>query len=400
MKIILSILLLYAFVFSKDKKHILSSISYPEVILIDNTAIENCDINCQQNLLNKKKILSFLQINQNIENNNSFYFESLYYQNELRLKSLQEIKVAMILPYKLIGRYALSTTKSTLSYLLFQNENFHLKTFLIDNEEKKTLQDILIKIRNEEFLFIIAPLTQTGVESIKSINPQYPSIYIPTYRPDNNEIFSDNIKFGGIDYKEQINILSRLSSQKVALFHDDGALGNALNKTTIDSVHAQNKDIIFDYPIKKRSSSLKHKLKNNITLADNSVILNTPIIKSAMVMSQLTLYENNVSSILSTQINYDPLIFSLTQYNDRKNFILTNVINEKNSFLNDLNTILNNDTNYDWINYSTLLGVDNFYSYFYNKPSLYTKNLIKDNKVFYINQLIQTGYGNFKYYKH
>ena len=77
-------------------------------------------------------------------------------------------------------------------------------------------------------------------------------------------------------------------------------------------------------------------------------------------MSQLTLYDANATNILSTQINYDPLLFSMTQYKDRKTMIIANSITSQNNVFIETNSLLGNDIVYDWINYTTTIGVDYF----------------------------------------
>ncbi len=79
-------------------------------------------------------------------------------------------------------------------------------------------------------------------------------------------------------------------------------------------------------------------------------------------MSQLTLYDTNATNVLSTQINYDPLILSMTQYEDRKNMIIANSITQNNNILIETNSLLGNDIVYDWINYTTTVGVDYFFN--------------------------------------
>ena len=57
-------------------------------------------------------------------------------------------------------------------------------------------------------------------------------------------------------------------------------------------------------------------------------------------MSQLTLYDTNATNVLSTQINYDPLVLSMTQYEDRKNMIIANSITQNNNILIETNSFL------------------------------------------------------------
>jgi len=50
----------------------------------------------------------------------------------------------------------------------------------------------------------------------------------------------------------------------------------------------------------------------------------------------------------------------MTQYRDRKNMIIANSITHNNDELIEINSFLSNDIVYDWINYTTTVGVDYF----------------------------------------
>ncbi|MDQ7068859.1 MAG: hypothetical protein Q9M40_13340 [Sulfurimonas sp.] len=114
-------------------------------------------------------------------------------------------------------------------------------------------------------------------------------------------------------------------------------------------------------------------------------------------MSQLTLYDTNATNILSTQINYDPLLLSMTQYSDRKDMVVANSITEHNNVLIETNALLGNDIVYDWINYTTTIGVDYFYSLITDEERIY-KAQIQNNQVVYEIELLQPSYSKFKKY--
>jgi SRSO17 transposase len=113
-----------------------------------------------------------------------------------------------------------------------------------------------------------------------------------------------------------------------------------------------------------------------------------------MVLSQLTLYDINVTNILSTQINYDPLILSITQAKDRNNMIIANSVTIKNNILIETNHLLNNDIVYDWINYATTVGVDFFFSMATRNEREYTLEM-SDNQIVYPISLVQPSYSRF-----
>ena len=157
-----------------------------------------------------------------------------------------------------------------------------------------------------------------------------------------------------------------------------------------------NKTVI-KFSIPRRTTNLEKYLKENVDLNASSCFINTPIVKTAMIMSQLTLYDTNtteITNILSTQINYDPLLLSMTQYSDRKNMIIANSITEQNNMLIETNSLLSNDIVYDWINYTTTIGIDYFYSLITSDMRDYNISL-ENNQMQYKIELIKPSYSKF-----
>jgi SRSO17 transposase len=158
-------------------------------------------------------------------------------------------------------------------------------------------------------------------------------------------------------------------------------------------VEKEPKEVINFY-VSRRTTNLENYLKDNENIVDGSFFLNTPIIKSGMIMSQLTLYDTNKTNILSTQINYDPLLLSMTQYIDRKEMIVANSITEDNNVLIETNSLLGNDIVYDWINYTTTVGVDYFYSLITDEDRIYHSKL-QDNQMIYEIELLKPARSRF-----
>ena len=108
--------------------------------------------------------------------------------------------------------------------------------------------------------------------------------------------------------------------------------------------------------------------------------MNTSIIKSSIILSQLRAYGTVPYKILSTQLNYTPLVISLTQYPDRKNFVIANSISKTDFKLQESLLLLDADIEYNWVNYSTLVGVDSLFSK--TQSQLFPEKII-DNQVSY-----------------
>ena len=84
----------------------------------------------------------------------------------------------------------------------------------------------------------------------------------------------------------------------------------------------------------------------------------------------------------------------MTQYDDRKNMIVANSITEHNDVITETNALLNNDIVYDWINYTTTIGIDFFYSTITRDTKEYNINL-QNNQMLYNIELLKPSLSRF-----
>ena len=384
-----------------------------------------CDTICLQNFIDKGMIFSFMaHADHKLDNKalDDIRKMNVSVLNLGNFNSSNQLNIAMLLPYNKIGKYAASTTNAVFAYLMTKSNSFSLKSYKIESENINDIKNALKKIDADGFEYIIAPFTIKGVNNIIAINPNL-NIYFPTINKNDVNSTSDHLYFGGIDYKQQSKLLLKKAVSPLIIFSDKSHTGKELAKyqkeeflhPTIDindkmsyedeiSVYDmqdnktfnENKHVI-KYTISRRTTNLQKYLKNNEKINDGSFFINTPVIKTGMIMSQLTLYDTNRTNILSTQINYDPLILSMTQYRDRKNMIIANSVTEENNILIEANSLLHNDIVYDWINYSTTIGIDYFYKLITNEPREY-KIPIQDNQFQYNIELIKPTFSKFSKY--
>jgi len=403
------LLLLPLLLFSKS--YIISDIPLPK-LYIQNLDPYDCDEQCMQNYLDNGMIFYFLANAKQKLNNQT--------QNRIRAinisllnldiyQSGKSLRVAMILPYKKIGKYSSSTMNASFAYLITKNYPFELKGYKVESENIEDLEDIINTIKKDGFNYIIAPLTQYGADNISIINPNI-NIYFPTINKKNIITSSSFLFYGGIDYKAQSDLLLEKAVSPLVIFHDKSSLGNQLasyqetkfmdtnNSIYSDDNNSDEKSVI-KFSIARRTTNLEKYLKENNKLSDGSFFLNTPIIKSGMVMSQLTLYDTNVTNILSTQINYNPLILSMTQYTDRKKMLITNSITEEDNLLIETNALLGNDIVFDWINYTTTIGIDYFFHLITGEERNYTIP-IEDNQMVYKIELLRPSISRFIKYNY
>lgn len=273
-----------------------------------------------------------------------------------------KLRIALLIPYSKIGRYATSTTNASFAYLMSKNRPFELKSYKIEDESYDEILKTLKKIQADGFSYIIAPLTQSGEKIVSKINPQI-NIYFPTINKKDTQTTSKYLYYGGIDYRAQSDLLLKESVSPLVIFYDKSEIGEQLSnyqeyKFKQDNATTRNNVVKFSIP--QQITSLEDKLKDNKRISGGSFFVNTPIVKSGMIMSQLTLYNTNATNVLSTQTNYNPLLLSMTQYQDRKNMIIANSITQNNDELIETNSLLGNDIVYEWINYTTTVGIDYF----------------------------------------
>jgi len=371
------------------KSHFISNIPLPKTYIM-NLDPYPCDEACMAEYLENGMIFSFLShATAKLDNPE---------QNDIRMINIavlnlgstlfkSKVKIAMLLPYKKIGRYASSTTNAAFAYLITKNYSFELKSYKIKTESREDIINSLEKIKSDGFSYVIAPFTTMGANIVAEINPKI-NIYFPTVNKNNVISSTSSLYYGAIDYEAQSDQLLKEAVSPLVIFNDRSLIGKKLSKyqesqfklqqdeennsisltglfsldDTEDLKVVEDTKRVINFSIPKRTTNLESKLKENLDINDGSFFINTPVVKTGMIMSQLTLYDTNVTNILSTQINYDPLLLSMTQYQDRKKMIIANSITKQNNVLIDANSLLGNDIVYDWINYTTTVGTDYFFN--------------------------------------
>ena len=409
---------------------LISNIPIPKTYIQDLDPYE-CTEACMQDYLDNDMIFSFLsRADEKLENDE---------HDEIRVMNISilnlgstilssKVKIAMLLPYKKIGKYASSTTNASFAYLITKGHPFELKSYKIENEEEEEIQRAIELMQEDGFNYVIAPLTLKGVQSIINLGAPI-NFYFPTI--NKKDVLTDSIylTFGAIDYKAQSDLLVKEAVSPLIIFSDKSQTGQKLARyeeeafkytTVIDDSEdnetqevglfdvfteepekeiktkqvLNEENVVIKHSISRRTTNLEHYLKDKEEIINGSFFINTPIVKSGMIMSQLTLYDTNATNVLSTQINYDPLLLSMTQYIDRKEMIVANSITENNNVLIETNSLLGNDIVYDWINYTTTVGIDYFFNKITNEDRAY-EIVVEDEQMIYDIELLQPSLSRF-----
>lgn len=301
-----------------------------------------------------------------------------------------EIKIALISSPNVIGKYSQSTYNVALATLLGKHqETYTLIHIDIPDESTESLTSALSRIRQEGFNAVIAPLTSAGAQRLALLEHKI-DIFIPTAHKRDVPDAPNNFAFGAIDYIKQIEALIPYMANNISVFYDDSAVGTQLKKhtETLFLETDRTKKSVASYPVDTKGDNIISYLAKPSVFSKKSIILHIPVVKSSILTAHMTFTGVKERNILSTQINVDPTLLSLTQYNDRKNMILANSIVEHSPAIYEANAIMNNDIAFDWINYATSVGTDYLISKITNTHRDYSMRLI-DAQVIYPVELLK-----------
>jgi len=372
------------------KSFTISNLPLPKTY-IQNLDPYECDEACMQEYLDKEMLFSFLaHAEKKLDNKelDEARTMNIAILNIGAFNAGGKLKIALLLPYKRIGKYASSTLNATFAYLMTKSNPFTLKSYKIESEEPSEIQKALHKIKDDGFSYIIAPMTKQGATNLIDLNPEL-NVYFPTINKHDLNTSSPYL-FGGIDYRAQSALLIEKAVSPLVIFSGKSNTGKKLAALQAEEFSQTKHGRVIKYFISRKTTNIEYYLKNNKKIDYASFFVNTPIIKTGMVLSQMTLYDTNATNILSTQVNYDPLLLSMTQYTDRKKMIIANSIIQNNNVTVETNSLLGNDIVYDWINYTTTVGMDYFYNQITGEERDYKIDLV-DNQMIYNIELLKPG---------
>ena len=303
----------------------------------------------------------------------------------------KDIKVALIIPQDVIKSYSVVVSDSVFAYIFKRDVGSHIEIFYSSDESAENLNSAINRAKNAGFRHFIAPLTANGLEFINSSDYKDLIFYIPTINIKATQNPRPNLFFGGIDYEAQIQKLLEKANHKISAFGDGSRVSNMLN-----SLVATNSTDPYIQNIEGSDIKLNF-LKNNYKVKNSSIFLNTPLIKSALLSSQVRVFDLTPYILLSTQLNYNSALISLTQSGDRKNMYIANSIMTPDSELETLSAILGEKLSYDWVAYSTMIGMDFIYLNFIDKSAkAIFKERIENNQVRYNIDIMRAG--NYGFY--
>ena len=296
-------------------------------------------------------------------------------------------KIAVIYPSKIVGKYAKNALSTISAFLIYNDEPFNIETFDTYDESPGSILEQLENLNSLGFTKVIAMFTQNGFEVLNSLEEATQAkFYFPLINKSEVMTENENFIFGGISYENQLSYLRNFSNGRNTMFYVRSHLGNKL-RYFYESTFTDT-GIIKE--IERKTNRFKSIMKDK-RMTGNTIILNTPIVKSSIILSQLTAFEINPENILSTQLNYNPLLVKLTQPRDRKNLMIVSSISEVDNFIEDYTKLLGADITYSWVDYSSLVGIN--YLLNENESEVITTQIL-ENQADYEPTLYQsTSYG-------
>ncbi|WP_299041741.1 hypothetical protein [uncultured Campylobacter sp.] len=303
----------------------------------------------------------------------------------------KDIKVALIIPQNVIKSYSVVVSDSVFAYIFKRDVGSYIEIFYSGDESAENLNLAINRAKSAGFKYLIAPLTTNGLEIINSDDYDDLIFYIPTINIKNISNPRSNLFFGGIDYEAQIQKLLTKANHKITAFGDGSRVSDMLNNLVANNTNEPYIKNIEGSDIKLNF------LKNNYKVKNSSIFLNTPLIKSALLSSQFRVFELTPHILLSTQLNYNSALISLTQSGDRKNMYIANSIMTPDSQLETLSAILGEKLDYDWVAYSTMIGMDFIYLNYINKSAkAIFKEEMQNNQIQYNINIMRAG--NYGFY--
>ena len=299
-----------------------------------------------------------------------------------------EFKIAVIIPQDSIKSYAGIVSNAVIAYVVRQNAPIDVKFYNIGNEAPSAIDGALARARSENIAYIIAPFTPVGAKYLNEVLDPAMTAFVPTLHISSIDSPQENLIFGGIDYKGQVEKLLNFSNGQVAAFSDGSALGAALNRYA-DELSG---GLAYENEIASGATDLKPMLSGNSRLSGATVFLNVPLVKASMVSSQMRLYDVKFNALLSTQINYAPSIFKLTQPQDREKLYIANSISKTDGALDSNNEILGQNLNFNWVGYSASAGLDYIYATYLSRGAqrLFSEN-VEDSQIIYDTKVLKAG---------
>jgi len=296
-------------------------------------------------------------------------------------KTKAKMQLAFIYPSS-VSKYARSSLNTISGYLSYQKADYNLLVIDCENESYDKISSAFSKVQQEGITNVVALFTPNAISTLNKVVSSDLKVYLPLIEKKDSLESNDGLIFGSISYDEQLKKLSYYSAGNNAMFYQDTYLGLKL-KRSYDSIIG---DAVVRKEIGKNERNFKS-IVNDYRLRNSSLFLNTDLVKTSLILSQLRAYDVFPKIIFSTQLNYDPMLMVLTQDKDREKLVIANSIDNVDTKLKDEITTFGGNITYEWVDYSTLVGVNYLFN---NGNSSLIPTQVANNEVIYTPRLFKS----------
>lgn len=284
-----------------------------------------------------------------------------------------KIKIAFVYP-TLLDKYARTAINTMLGYLTYQESDHNLMILSTSDESLNSIKTAFSKLEDANISKVIALYSPKALDSLNQVANGNFEVYLPLIEK-NDSLNNDNLIFGSISYEDQLKKLSYQSNGQNVIFSQNTFISRNI-KNAYDNVVGNSS---YEREIGNSEKNFNNIVKSS-RLGGSSFFINLDLMKTAMVLSQLSANNINPSNILLTQNNFDTRILTLTQDHDRQKALFANSIDKVDSKLTDIVSNFGGNIEYEWVDYSVLVGTNYLY---YGGNSKVVPTRVVNNKVEY-----------------
>jgi len=208
----------------------------------------------------------------------------------------QQKKLALVYGIKNVGKYALESINVISTYLSRTKSDYTFKVYDINKQNSHNYKKVMEELKDDNISKAIFLVTENEIDSLFKLNTDI-KIYCPIIHKDSiKHTVEKNFTFGAINYNEQFKTIIALENNSSNYYeiYDNKTISKILhdklvtvsNKYTSIKINGKNPNysqIFYHYP----------------DLNNSTVILNTSIVKSSIILSQLRANEIIQSEVYS-----------------------------------------------------------------------------------------------------